>query len=317
MDAMAGFMLRRIIAAIPVMGFVVLFVFLVLRLAPGDPAAIIAGDAASAENIAGIREALGLNRSIPAQFAIWIGHVLQGDFGTSILSGVPVIRAIGERVAPSIGLAVMATAFAVVVAIPLGIIAAWKRGTGTDRSIATLATVGFSIPVFVIGYGLMLIFAVDLRWLPVQGYRSLGEGLGPFLIHQILPIVTLALPFIAIIARMTRASMLEVLDRDFIRTARAKGLGEFRVLTRHGLRAAAMPIIAVIGNGFALLIGGVVVTETVFNLPGIGRLTVDSVLARDYPVIQGLVLLTSAFYVALNLTIDMLYVIVDPRIACE
>ena len=202
----------------------------------------------------------------------------------------------------------------VVIAVPLGVIAAWKRGTLIDRLVMALSVVGFSVPVFVIGYVLIQIFAIDLRWLPVQGYRSIVAGFGPFFERLILPTVTLSFIYIALIARMTRASMLDVLGEDYVRTARAKGISEAGVLLRHGLRNAAVPVITVIGTGFALLISGVVVTESVFNLPGIGRLTVDAVLSRDYPVIQGLILLTSGVNLGVNLLIDVAYTLLDPRI---
>ena len=311
---MLGYLIRRILAAIPVMGVVALFVFLLLRLTPGDPAAILAGDNATPEQLDRIRTSLGLNEPLYTQFFTWIGKLLHGDFGVSLISNVPVITMIGNRIEPTISIAIATIIFTVIVAVPLGVIAAWKHGTWIDRFVMALSVIGFSVPVFVIGYVLIQVFAIDLRWLPVQGYRSFARGFGPFFERIALPTLTLSFIYIALIARMTRAAMLDVLDEDYIRTARAKGIAEHGVLLRHALRNAAVPVITVIGTGFALLISGVVVTETVFNLPGIGRLTVDAVLARDYPVIQAMILLTSLIYVTINLLIDVAYTLLDPRI---
>ena len=311
---MLGYLVRRVLAAIPVMGVVALFVFLLLRLTPGDPAAILAGDNATPEQLERIRTSLGLNEPLYIQFFTWVGKLLHGDLGVSLISNVPVLKMIGQRVEPSISIALTTIVMAIVVAVPLGVIAAWKHGTWIDRFVMGLSVLGFSVPVFVIGYVLIQIFAIDLRWLPVQGFKSISAGLGPFLERIILPTCTLSFIYIALIARMTRAAMLDVMGEDYVRTARAKGIGETAVLLRHALRNAAVPVITVIGTGFALLISGVVVTESVFNLPGIGRLTVDAVLARDYPVIQAMILLTSGIYVAVNLLIDIAYTLLDPRI---
>ena len=311
---MLGYLVRRVLAAVPVMGVVALFVFLLLRITPGDPAAILAGDNATPAQLERIRASLGLNEPLYVQFFTWINKLLHGDLGVSLISNVPVLTMIGQRVEPSISIAISTIILAVVIAVPLGVIAAWKRGTWIDRFVMGLSVLGFSVPVFVIGYVLIQIFAIDLRWLPVQGFKSITAGFGPFLERIILPTLTLSFIYIALIARMTRAAMLDVLGEDFIRTARAKGIGEIAVLLRHGLRNAAVPVITVIGTGFALLISGVVVTESVFNLPGIGRLTVDAVLARDYPVIQAMILLTSLIYVTVNLLIDVAYTLLDPRI---
>jgi peptide/nickel transport system permease protein len=255
-----------------------------------------------------------LNEPLYTQFITWIGKLLHGDFGVSLISNVPVITMIGNRIEPTISIALSTIILTVIVAVPLGVVAAWKHGTWVDRFVMALSVIGFSVPVFVIGYVLIQVFAIDLRWLPVQGYRSFARGFGPFFERIALPTLALSFIYIALIARMTRAAMLDVLDEDYIRTARAKGIAEHGVLLRHALRNAAVPVITVIGTGFALLISGVVVTETVFNLPGIGRLTVDAVLARDYPVIQAMILLTSGIYVAVNLLIDLSYTLLDPRI---
>ncbi|KIZ34386.1 MULTISPECIES: ABC transporter permease [Rhodopseudomonas] len=311
---MLGYLIRRVLAAIPVMGVVALFVFLLLRLTPGDPAAIIAGDMATPEQLDRIRTTLGLNEPLYTQFFTWIGRLLHGDLGISLISQVPVLQMISRRIEPTVAVALSTIILAVVVAVPLGVIAAWKHGTWIDRFVMALSVIGFSVPVFVIGYVLIQIFGIELRWLPVQGYRKFAAGFGPFFERLILPTLTLSFIYIALIARMTRAAMLDVLGEDYVRTARAKGIAESGVLLRHALRNAAVPVITVIGTGFALLISGVVVTESVFNLPGIGRLTVDAVLARDYPVIQAMILLTSGIYVAVNLLIDVAYTLLDPRI---
>ncbi|WP_022724429.1 ABC transporter permease [Rhodopseudomonas sp. B29] len=311
---MLGYLIRRILAAIPVMGVVALVVFLLLRLTPGDPAAILAGDNASPEQLARIRASLGLNEPLYAQFFTWIGKLLHGDLGVSLISQVPVLQMISQRIEPTLSVAISTIILSIIVAVPLGMIAAWKHGTWIDRFVMGLSVIGFSVPVFVIGYVLIQVFAIDLRWFPVQGFRTMSRGFGPFFERLVLPTLTLSFIYIALIARMTRAAMLDVLGEDYVRTARAKGITESRVLLRHALRNAAVPVITVIGTGFALLISGVVVTESVFNLPGIGRLTVDAVLARDYPVIQGMILLTSGIYVAVNLLIDVAYTLLDPRI---
>jgi peptide/nickel transport system permease protein len=311
---MLGYLLRRVLSTIPVMGVVALVVFLLLRLTPGDPAAILAGDNATPERLERIRASLGLSEPLYIQFFTWINKLLHGDLGVSLISNVPVLKMIGQRIEPSISIALATTLLAVVVAVPLGVIAAWKQGTWVDRFVMALSVLGFSVPVFFIGYVLIQVFAIDLRWLPVQGFKSITGGLGPFLERIALPTLTLSFIYIALIARMTRASMLDVLGEDYVRTARAKGIGEIPVLFRHALRNAAVPVITVIGTGFALLISGVVVTESVFNIPGIGRLTVDAVLARDYPVIQAMILLTSLLSVAINLLIDVAYTLLDPRI---
>jgi peptide/nickel transport system permease protein len=292
-----------------------LFVFLLLRLSPGDPAAVIAGDYATAEDVAKIREKLGLSEPIVVQFWNWSLSLMQGDLGTSIFSNKPVTTLIAQRIEPTLLLALTTILFSIAVAVPLGTIAAFRAGRWIDRVVMLFSVGGFSIPVFVLGYMLIYTFALKLRWLPVQGYKSpFVEGLGPFFYHITLPTVTLSVIFIALIARMTRASVIEVLEEDYIRTARAKGQSEMKVLMRHALRNAAVPIVTVIGIGIALLIGGVVVTESVYNIPGLGRLVLDAVLARDYPIIQGLILFFSFIYILLNLIIDLTYTFLDPRI---
>lgn len=308
------FLMKRIAAVIPVLAVVAVVVFLLLRLSPGDPAVIIAGDSASAADIEQIRRSLGLDQPLLQQFFQWIWRMLQGDLGTSIFSGMPVFNLIMQRVEPTLWLAALTMAFAVVFALPMGIWAAWRAGTWIDRLVSALSVLAFSLPVFLIGYALVHGFSSRLGWLPVQGFKSVSEGLIPFARHLVLPVISGGLIYTALLARMTRATMLDVLGQDYIRTARAKGLPLRRVLLRHGLKNAAVPIVTTIGLGIAMLLGGVMVTESVFAIPGIGRLTVDSILRRDYPVIQGIVLLTSVAYVFINLVIDLLYGLLDPRI---
>jgi peptide/nickel transport system permease protein len=299
---------RRLLATIPVMAVVAVVVFMLLRLTTGDPAAIIAGDNATSQDVAAIREKLGLERPIAQQFAIWIGNVLRGDLGESFFFKKQVSQLIAERVEPTLALTTCTLVLAVTLAVPLGLLAAWRRGTWLDRGVMGLSVVGFSAPAFVIGYVLIYLVAIQLAWLPVQGYQRLADGLGGFIQRLILPSVTLAIIYVALIARITRTSVLEVLNADHVRTARAKGLGELAVLLRHVLRNAAVPIVTVIG------LGGVVVTESVYAIPGLGRLTVDAVLARDYPTVQAVILLFSAVYVLINLVVDISYTFLDPRI---
>jgi len=311
---MIGYILRRLAATIPVMLIVAVLVFLMLRLTPGDPAAIIAGDNANADQIAQIRTRLGLDEPLISQFFIWIINILHGDFGESFFFKKTVAELIASRVEPTIALSLLTITLAVVIAVPLGVLAAYKQGTWVDKIVMGFSVLGFSVPVFVIGYSLIYLFAIKLNWLPVQGYQRVADGFGGFIIRLLLPSLTLSVIYIALIARMTRASVIDVLGEDYIRTARAKGQVEIKVLFHHALKNAAVPIVTVIGLGVALLIGGVVVTESVFTIPGLGRLTVDAVLARDYPTIQAVILLFSFVYVLINLVIDLVYTLVDPRI---
>ena len=311
---MYAYIVRRILSTIPVMVVVAVFVFLLLYLTPGDPAVVIAGDYARPEDIERIREQLGLNKPLYVQFFTWVGNILSGDLGVSIFSNLPVAKLIGQRLEPTLVLAIATTIFAVIVAVPMGVLAAWKAHTWVDRLVMVFAVAGFSVPVFVIGYILMWVFSLNLGWFPVQGYKPINEGLGPFLASIALPTLALGLVYVALIARMTRASVMEVLTEDYIRTARAKGASNRTLLMKHALKNASVPIVTIIGVGVALLIGGVVVTESVFNIPGLGRLTIDAVLRRDYPVIQGVILIFSGIYVLVNLLIDLSYTILDPRI---
>jgi peptide/nickel transport system permease protein len=305
---------QRLLSTIPVLVVVAIFVFLMLRLTPGDPAAVIAGDTATSEQVAEIRGKLGLDKPIVEQFVIWAGRGLRGDFGESFFFKKRVAELILARLEPTLALAATTMLLAIVVALPLGVLAAYRHGGWLDRCLMGFSVLGFSVPVFVIGYLLIYVFAVKANWLPVQGYVRIGDGVGGWAVHLILPSLTLSVIYVALIARMTRASVIDVLAEDYIRTARAKGLTGRVILIRHALKNAAIPIVTVIGLGVALLIGGVVVTESVYNIPGLGRLTVDAVLARDYPVIQAIILLFSFAYVLINLIIDLTYGLFDPRI---
>jgi peptide/nickel transport system permease protein len=311
---MLAYAIRRILMTIPVMGVVALFVFSLLYVAPGDPAAIIAGEHAAPEDIERIRDSLGLDRPFLVRFAAWLWQVVQGDLGISIFTNMPVSALIAQRLEPTLSLLILAVVLSAAVAVPLGVLAAWKHGRLADRALMVVSVLGFSTPVFVVAYVLAYLLASVLNLLPVQGYQPLSAGLWPFLQHLILPALALALAYIALIARVTRASMLEVLSQDYVRTAKAKGVMPRAILFRHALKNAAVPVITVIGLGVATLIGGAVVTETVFAIPGLGRLTVDAILHRDYPVIQGVVLLFSFAYVLVNLGVDLLYTLFDPRI---
>lgn len=311
---MLSYIFRRILATIPVLLVVGLFVFSLLYLTPGDPAMIIAGDTATPDDIAKIRASLGLDEPFIQRLAVWLWRVAHGDFGVSIFSNLPVHVMIGQRLEPTLSLALVTLAITIILALPMGIFAALKASTVLDRSIMGFAVLGFSVPVFVIGYLLILLFAVKLHWLPVQGFVSFTKDPWTFLRHIILPSVTLAVVFIALIARIVRSSMLEVLSKDYIRTAKSKGLSTYGVVSTHALKNAAVPIVTIIGVGIGSLITGVVVTETVFAIPGLGRLVVDAILKRDYPVIQGVILVFSFFYVLVNLLVDISYTLFDPRI---
>jgi peptide/nickel transport system permease protein len=311
---MFAYIIRRILATIPVMAVVAIFVFALLYLSPGDPAAIIAGDTATVDDIARIRAHLGLDRPVYIQFGTWIWHLLHGDLGISIFTNLPVAKLIEQRLEPTVALSVATLIVSIVVAIPMGVLAAWRAGSWIDRVVMVFAVMSFSVPVFVLAYLLIYVFAIRLDMLPVQGYVSISQGLWPFLSHLILPSIALGMIFAALIARITRASMLDVLAQDYIRTAQAKGLSSGQVLIGHALKNAAVPIVTIIGIGVALLIGGVVVTETVFAIPGLGRLTVDAILRRDYPIIQGIILIFSGAYVLVNLLVDLSYTLLDPRI---
>ena len=311
---MFAYIIRRILATIPVMAVVALFVFALLHLSPGDPAVIIAGDTATLDDIARIRQKLGLDQPLYLQFATWVWGLLHGDLGISIFTNLPVSKLIGQRVEPTLTLTISTLLVSVLAAVPMGVLAAWKAGSWIDRVVMVFAVLGFSVPVFVLAYLLIYVFAISTDLLPVQGFVPIGGGLGPFFSHLVMPTLALGMVFAALIARMTRASMLDVLAQDYIRTAQAKGLANDKVLIGHALKNAAVPIVTIIGIAIAGLISGVVVTETVFAIPGLGRLTVDAILRRDYPIIQGIILVFSAAYVLVNLLVDLSYTLLDPRI---
>jgi peptide/nickel transport system permease protein len=311
---MLSYILRRLLGVIPVMLVVGIFVFSLLHLAPGDPAAIIAGDNASEANIAQIRTSLGLDRPLLEQFTSWGWATLRGDLGVSMFSQIAVTTLIGQRVGPTFSLAFTTMLVAVTIAVTFGVLAAWKAGSWLDRAVMGAAVMGFSVPVFVVGYILVYFVALKGRWLPVQGYTLLSDGFWPWLQHLVLPSFALGLAYVALIARITRAAMLDVLAEDYIRTASAKGVATVPMLLGHALKNAAVPIVTVIGIGVALLISGVVITESVFNIPGIGRLVVDAIARRDYPIIQGVMVVFAAVYVLINLAIDISYSFLDPRI---
>lgn len=311
---MIRYITGRILAAVPIVAIVAVFIFSLVHIAPGDPATLLAGDNATPQQVDKIRDRLHLDEPVTTQFAIWAGQALRFDLGQSIYSNQPVSKLIGQRLEPTFLLAGFTLFLAILFAVPVGVLAAWKANSWFDRSVMAFAVFGFSVPVFVIGYLLVYVFAVTLKWFPVQGYKPIGDGIGPALASVTLPSIALALVFSALIARVTRAAMLETLSENYIRTARAKGMGTARILVVHALKNASIPVITVIGIGLAILVGGVVVTESVFNIPGLGRLTVDAIVRRDYPVVQGVILFFSVLLVLINLLIDLSYALFDPRI---
>lgn len=311
---MLNYLIRRVISVLPVLGVVAIIVFAMLRMTPGDPAAVIAGDGASVQEIAQMRTALGLDKSLPVQFLAWIWKVLQGDLGYSFFYKMEVSELIAQRLGPTFSVALVTIVLTVLIAVPIGTLAAWRRGSWLDQSIMAISVAGLSIPVFVGGYVLIWLFSMQWGLLPSQGYAPLDRGITAWFVSLVLPCLTLAMMYSALIARVTRAAVSEVLTEDFIRTVRAKGVGEFRLLIRHALSNAAVPIVTVVGLSLAGLIGGVVVTETIFAIPGVGQLTVDAVLSRDYPLIQGITVFFSLVYVVINLLVDLSYLLLDPRI---
>ena len=311
---MRTYLLRRVLAVIPVMLVVATVTFMLVHLAPGDPASIIAGPDATPESIARLRHHLGLDESLPAQLLRWYGRLLRGDLGDSIFLRRPVTEAIVERLEPTLLLTGWAILIAVLIGVPAGIVSARYHNSAVDQSFMGLALVGLSIPNFLLGLVMILVFGVWLRWLPVAGYVSLDEGLWPNARSLLMPSVSLGLVQSALIARITRSSMLDVLREQYILAGRAKGLAERVVVYKHALKNAIIPILTVIGITFAILVGGAVVIETVFNIPGLGRLIISAVLRRDYPVIQGVVLVIAVTYTLINLVVDLVYLTVDPRI---
>ena len=311
---MLPYVLKRLLATIPVLLVVAVLVFLLLHLAPGDPAVVIAGDTATAQDVGRIREQLGLDRPLISQFFAWSSQIAHGNLGVSIFNQLPVTQLIGQRLEPTAALTLLTMLFSILVGVPAGVIAAWKVNTWVDRAVMVFCVLGVSIPVFLVGYLLIEVFSLKLGWLPVQGFHSLKDGFVPFVRNLLLPTLSASAVYIALLARMTRTTMLEVLNEEYIQTARAKGLSMRKVLFVHALKNAAIPIVTVIGSGVALLIGGVVVTESVFGLPGIGRLTVDAVARRDYPIVQGVLLVLAGTYVVINLLVDLSYSLFDPTL---
>jgi peptide/nickel transport system permease protein len=308
------YVVRRLLAVIPVMLVVATVAFVLVHLAPGDPASVIAGPYASAEDIGKLRRQLGLDEALPLQLVRWYGRLLRGDLGDSIFLRRPVTEAIVDRLEPTLLLTTWATLIAVLLGVPAGIVSARYHNTAVDQSLMGVALLGLSIPNFLLGLLMILVFGVWLGWLPVAGYVPLDSGLWPNLRSLLMPSLALGLVQSALIARITRSSMLDVLREQFVLTGRAKGLSERQVVYKHALKNAIIPTLTVIGITFALLIGGAVVIETVFNIPGLGRLIISAVLRRDYPVIQGVVLLIALTYTAINLLVDLAYLAVDPRV---
>ncbi|ROR20343.1 peptide/nickel transport system permease protein [Comamonas sp. BIGb0124] len=311
---MLTFLAKRLAATLPVLLVVAVAVFMIVRLTPGDPAAVIGGNGATSEDIDRIREQLGLTQPLWQQFTLWAGHVVRGDLGHSFFLNESVLKLIGQRMEPTLSLAGGTLLLAVLIALPLGTLAAWRMGGWLDRAVMAFSVAGFSIPVFVIGYVLIYFLALKVQIFPVQGYRPLSGGLGPWAYQLVLPCLTLAVTYVALLARVTRVAVSEALTEDYIRTARAKGIAERTVLMHHALRNAAVPVATVVGVSAALLLGGVVVTETVYAIPGLGQLTVDAVLNRDFPVLQGVVMFFAVAYVLVNLLVDLSYLVLDPRI---
>jgi peptide/nickel transport system permease protein len=314
---MFRFAAARIAMAIPTLLIVAVSVFVLIRLIPGDPAQLLLGDLATPASLADLRARLGLDRSLPAQFGIWFGHVLQGDLGTSINSGQDVLSLVADRFLISGRIVLVAVALAAMVAVPAGMIAAWKQNRAPDLLLVGSATLLVSIPTFWLGLLLLLLFGLKLGWLPVVGYVGIAEDWKSGLLYLVLPVLTLFLHEIGVLMRMARASTLEVLRLDYITHARAKGLSERAVLMRHAFKNAFGPTWTLIGLVLGNLLGGIAVVETVFTIPGLGRLLVDAIFARDYPVIQGCLLFVAVVYVVVNLVIDLCYPLFDPRVAVE
>ncbi len=311
---MLSYLTGRLLALIPVLLVVAVVIFLLTRLTPGDPARVLAGEDATPEQVQMIRRDMGLEGPLPAQFALWVSRAVRGDLGRSLFNRLPVGRIIGQHVGPTLMLSAMAVTVSLCIGLPLGVISGVYRNSWWDQAGLALAMLGAAVPTFWLGLSLIVVFAVNLGWLPSSGFRSLTEGLWRSLAYLALPSLTLGVPSSALIIRFVRSSILDVIATDYVRTARAKGLGERLVIFRHALRNALVPILTVVGLTFAALMGGAVVTETVFAIPGMGQLVVSSVLRRDYPVIQGVTLVVATSYVLINLIVDLLYFLVDPRV---
>ena len=311
---MKRYILQRLLAFIPVVAFVGVFTFSLIHLAPGDPAALLGGQTGSREEIDKIRERLGLDKPLIQQFWVWTKRTLRGDLGESVASRLDITTLIRQRLPPSLWIGGASELFAVLIGVPLGVLAAWKANSWIDRTAMVFAVLAFSVPSFYLAYNLIFLFAVKLQWFPAIGYQPISEGIGTWAKSMTLPTISVGLIIAGLLTRITRATMLEVLREDYVRTARAKGLAEGAVLFRHALKNAFAPVLTVIGLGIAALITGLVVTETVFAIPGVGRLVVDSIQRRDYPTIQGLMLVIALAYLTINLVIDLTYAYIDPRI---
>jgi peptide/nickel transport system permease protein len=311
---MTRYVMQRILGMLAVMFTVVTIVFVIVRVAPGDPAAVMLGPDATAADIAGLRSRLGLDQSLPTQYVLFLGQLLRGDLGQSIFLNMPVLSALAERAEPTFFLTLFSILIASAIALPVGILSAYKRGALFDQVATTFAMFAASIPSFWLGLILIQVFAVRYGWMPASGYGGPDASFLERLRHLVLPALALGIVSSALITRFTRASMLDVLNDDYVRTARSKGMGEWGVVMKHAFKNALIPVLTVIGLTAALLISGAVVTETVFSLPGIGNLVVSAVLRRDYPVIQGALLVIAALYVLINFLIDMLYLAIDPRV---
>ncbi|MBT9258219.1 MAG: ABC transporter permease [Clostridiales bacterium] len=312
---MTRYLFRRLLALIPVLLGVSILVFLILHLTPGNPAEVVAGPDAPPETIAAIEKELGLDKPLYVQYFTWISKVLRGDLGKSLRSKQPVAAEIRRTFPVTLQLTVVALALAVIVSIPMGVVSAVRKDTWVDNLVRLLSFLGISVPVFAVGLLLMWVFAYKLRWLPVSGFKPLTTVNG--WVHIILPALTLGAPTVATVARLTRSSILETLTADYIRTARAKGLRGSAVVYRHALRNALLPVVTVLGLQFGYLLGGAVVTETIFSIPGVGRLSVQAIQTRDFPIVQGAVLVVAYAFVVINLLVDLLYTIIDPRIRYE
>ncbi len=311
---MVLYLVRRLLASIPVIFIVGVLTFSILHIAPGDPAVLMAGEEATPEDVEEMRRALGFDKPIIEQFARWVGRLLKGDLGTSIFSQHSITSLMKPRIQPTLSLAALAITLSIGIGVPIGVLAAWKAGSFIDRGVMLFAVLGFSVPVFWLGFLFIWLFAVKLNLFPAVGFVPITDGVFPFLRSLTLPALANAIPFSALVARMTRSTMLEVLNEDYIRTARAKGLSERVVIIRHGLRNASIPIVTVVGLVFAALVGGAVVTETVFAIPGLGRLLVDGVVRRDFPIVQAMLMVVAVGYVFVNLMVDVAYAYLDPRI---
>jgi len=311
---MGNYILRRLLASIPVVILVGVMTFSILHIAPGDPAVLMAGEEATPADVEAMRVALGFDKPFIVQFGKWSGRLLQGDLGTSIFSQHTIVSLMKPRIEPTLSLAIIAISLSIIIGVPMGVLAAWNQGSFVDRGVMVFAVLGFSIPVFWLGFLFIWAFAVKLHLFPAVGFVSITDGVFPFLRSLTLPALANAIPFSALVARMTRSTMVEVMQEDYIRTARAKGLTEAVINVRHGLRNAAIPIVTVVGLVFAGLVGGAVVTETVFAIPGLGRLLVDGVVRRDYPIVQAMLMVVAVSYVFVNLAVDITYAFLDPRI---